>query len=275
MQQTADRLRAAGKSIACVPTMGFLHEGHLSLMRIGRQCADVLVVSIFVNPTQFGPNEDFDTYPRNLDRDLTLCRAENVDVVFAPDKTGLYGNRFQTYVKLDHLPGHLCGLSRPVFFTGVATVVAKLFNIIKPHTAVFGQKDYQQLLVVRQMVQDLDFDVRVVGAPIVREPDGLAMSSRNAYLTDAQRPAALSLFKALNAAREMVASGVKDAARILAEAESIINRYPETQIDYVAICDPQTLEKVESVEGQALMALAVKVDRTRLIDNMLLNTDTR
>ena len=275
MQQIADRLRREGKRIVFVPTMGFLHEGHLSLMRIGRGSADALVVSIFVNPAQFGPNEDFDTYPRDMERDLKLCRSEKVDIVFTPDRQSLYGKDYQTYIRLDHLPQHLCGLSRPVFFTGVATIVAKLFNIVKPHAAVFGRKDYQQLKVIEQMVRDLNFNIEIIGAPIVREPDGLAMSSRNAYLTDAQRPAALSLCQALERARDRVANGESDAARLLAEVEAMIAEHSETQIDYVTICDPGTLEKVDRIGGTVLMALAVKVAQTRLIDNMLLTPDNR
>ena len=270
MQQAADRIRRRGDRIAFVPTMGFLHEGHLSLMRIGRQEADVLVASIFVNPAQFGPNEDLDTYPRDMERDLRLCRAEKVDIVFAPERPEIYGGGHQTYVRLERLPEHLCGLSRPVFFSGVATVVSKLFHIVKPHVAVFGQKDYQQLLVIRQMVRDLNFDIEIVAGPTVRETDGLAMSSRNNYLTEKQRPAALSLYKTLNLAKVLVESGITQTSRIREKAEAVISGYPDTEIDYLTICDPETLEDVERIEGPVLMALAVKVANTRLIDNMIL-----
>jgi pantoate--beta-alanine ligase len=240
--------------------------------------ADVLVVSIFVNPAQFGPEEDFETYPRNLERDLDLCAKEDVDIVFTPKTGALYPDGFQSYVKLEHLPHHLCGLSRPVFFTGVATVVSKLFNIVRPHVAVFGEKDYQQLLVIRRMVQDLNFNTEIIGAPIVREKDGLAMSSRNAYLTSEQRPAALTLYRSLLQARKRVETGERDAARILKEARDLITAQPETDIDYLSICDPETLIDVERIDRQALMALAVKVGKTRLIDNTILaasSTDTR
>ncbi|MGA8242963.1 MAG: pantoate--beta-alanine ligase, partial [Desulfobacterales bacterium] len=215
MQEHAENLRRNGRRIACVPTMGFLHDGHLSLMRIAKRRADVLVVSIFVNPAQFGPEEDFETYPRNLERDLDLCAKENVDIVFTPKTEALYPDGYQSYVKLEHLPHHLCGRSRPVFFTGVATVVCKLFNIVRPHTAVFGEKDYQQLLIIRRMVQDLNINTEIIGVPIVREKDGLAMSSRNAYLTSDQRPAALTLYRSLVQAKKRVETGERNAARIL------------------------------------------------------------
>lgn len=270
MQCRADELRRQGKRIGFVPTMGFLHEGHLSLMRVARRLSDVLVVSIFVNPAQFGPGEDFDTYPRDLDRDLTCCRQESVDIVFTPSRTDLYPEHFETTVRLDALPNHLCGLSRPVFFTGVATVVAKFFNMVKPHVAVFGEKDYQQLLVIRRMVQDLNIDVEIVGAPLVREPDGLAMSSRNNYLTAQQRPAAQLLYQSLCKARQMVDNGVRESERILAEAEKIIGTHAVNDIDYLSICDMQTLEAVEIIDRPVLMALAVRVGTVRLIDNCVI-----
>ena len=270
MQERAENLRRDGRRIACVPTMGFLHDGHLSLMRIAKRRADVLVVSIFVNPAQFGPEEDFETYPRNLERDLDLCAKENVDIVFTPKTVTLYPDGYQSYVKLEHLPHHLCGLSRPVFFTGVTTVVCKLFNIVRPHTAVFGEKDYQQLLIIRRMVKDLNINTEIIGAPIVREKDGLAMSSRNAYLTSDQRPAALTLYRSLVQARKRVETGERNAARILKEARDLISAQPETDIDYLSICDPETLIDVERIDRTALMALAVKVGKTRLIDNTIL-----
>ena len=270
MQQCADDLRRQNKRIAFVPTMGFLHEGHLSLMRVGRRVADVLVVSIFVNPAQFGPEEDFETYPRDFDRDLDLCRREKVDIVFTPSRSELYTEDFQTTVRLESLPKHLCGLSRPVFFTGVATVVAKLFNIVKPHMAVFGEKDYQQLLVIRQMVRDLNLDVEIVGSPLVRESDGLAMSSRNNYLSSQQRPAALSLYHSLCKARELVRGGISESARIISEAEKMISAHADNDIDYLSICDMQTLDPVDRIDRPVLMALAVNVGGVRLIDNSVL-----
>jgi len=271
MQSRSDRLRGQDKTIAFVPTMGFLHEGHLSLIRKGRELGDDLVVSIYVNPTQFGPGEDLDAYPRDLDRDMALARKEGVDAVFTPDDTELYGEGFQAFVTLEKLPHHLCGTSRPVHFKGVATVVTKLFNIVKPHFAVFGQKDYQQLIIIRQMARDLNFDIEIIGSPIVREPDGLAMSSRNSYLAPAQRKSALSLYNALTTAQAFVESGTREAARIIHEASKLIESHPETRIDYISICDPETLADIQTVDRPALMALAVKVGKPRLIDNMMLN----
>jgi pantoate--beta-alanine ligase len=254
--------------------MGFLHEGHLSLMRLGRSAADVLVVSIFVNPAQFGPGEDFDQYPRALDRDLAMAKTERVDAVFTPAEPDLYPAGYETYVELEHLPNHLCGLSRPVFFRGVATVVTKLFHIVKPHVAVFGEKDYQQLLVVRKMVRDLSMDIDIIGGAIVREADGLAMSSRNSYLSEAQRYSALSLRHALDRAQALVAEGRQSSGQILAEARRLIAARPETDIDYIRIFDPETLQDLETVDRPARMALAVRIGTTRLIDNDSLDPAT-
>ncbi len=270
MQAKADAWRRSGLHIGLVPTMGFLHAGHLSLVRSARQKSDKLVVSIFVNPTQFGPGEDLDAYPRDLDHDRRLLAAEGTDVLFLPDPAEMYPEGYQTHVSLDHLPGHLCGLSRPVHFGGVATVVTKLFHIVKPHVAIFGEKDYQQLLVVRRLVRDLSFDVEIVGGPTVREADGLAMSSRNAYLAESQRPSALTLSRALNAARVAVAAGERRAAAIIEAAVNTIQSEADTLIDYVKIVDPETLEDMATIDRPARMALAVRVGRCRLIDNMAL-----
>ncbi len=244
MQARSNHLRNQGKTIAFVPTMGYLHEGHLSLMRLAQSMADTLVVSIFVNPTQFGPGEDLGTYPRNFERDESLCRKEGVDILFYPTAAEMYGPRFQTFIALEQLPLHLCGISRPAFFRGVATVVTKLFNIIKPHTAIFGQKDYQQLRVIRQLVQDLDLDIQITSGPTVREPDGLAMSSRNAYLSASQRPSALTLYQALCQTRNHLENGLTDAKALIQSAASLILSFPDTAIDYIAICDPDTLEDI-------------------------------
>ncbi len=270
MQARANSLRCQGKTIALAPTMGFLHAGHLSLMRLARGMADILVVSIFVNPTQFGPGEDLAAYPRDFERDRDMCSGEGVDILFYPDAENIYGPGFQTFVTLEKLPVYLCGASRPVHFRGVATIVTKLFNIVKPHVAVFGQKDYQQLTIIRQMVQDMDMDIRIVGAPIVREADGLAMSSRNAYLNASQRPAALSLSRSLQEAQTLLTGGQTSTAALVASASRLIQSFPETEIDYVTICDSNTLENIATVTLPALMALAVKVGKTRLIDNTLL-----
>lgn len=270
MQAHANRMRKQGKTIAFVPTMGFLHEGHMSLLQKGKQRGDHLVLSIFVNPTQFAAGEDFDAYPKSFEKDARAAEKEGVDVIFAPDTADLYETKFQTYVSLESLPNHLCGVFRPTHFRGVATVVAKLFNIVKPHVAIFGEKDFQQLAVIRRMAKDLNFDIEILGAPIVREPGGLAMSSRNTYLEPTQRPAALSLYRSLMLARQMVASGETEAAALIKAARGLIAGFSETAIDYVAICDPDTLEDVTVIEKPALMALAVRVGNCRLIDNMML-----
>jgi pantoate--beta-alanine ligase len=270
MQQEAARLLQTGKTIAFVPTMGCLHDGHLTLMREGRKHGDFLVISIFVNPTQFGPAEDYETYPRDLNRDASLAEPVGVDIIFTPEAEAMYHKAYQTYVDLEALPRHLCGPSRPDHFRGVATVVTKLFNIVKPHVAIFGTKDYQQLVIIRRMVRDLHLGIRIIGVPIVREADGLAMSSRNTYLSEDERRSALSLFESLQQARETVAQGIRDAGQLIQAASELISSYPHTKIDYIAVCDPETLENVDRVEGPTLMALAVWVGKTRLIDNTIL-----
>jgi pantoate--beta-alanine ligase len=251
--------------------MGFLHEGHLALLKEGRRLGDDLILSIFVNPTQFAPGEDYESYPRNFEKDFELARKEGVDVVFTPTREELYGDRFQTYVALESLPKHLCGLSRPSHFKGVATVVAKLFNIVKPHIAVFGQKDFQQLAIIRQMVRDLNFDIEIRGVQTIREKDGLAMSSRNAYLTPGQRKTALCLYSSLVRSRERIQEGEKDASTLIREMTAYINSRFKTGIDYISICDPDTLDDVDKIEGPILIALAVKVGKTRLIDNIIIS----
>lgn len=270
IQSRSNALRKEGKIIAFVPTMGYLHDGHLALLREGRKRGDDLILSIFVNPTQFGPGEDLDAYPRSFERDAELAKKIGVDAIFAPAADALYGSHFQTYVSLEKLPNHLCGLSRPVHFRGVATVVTKLFNIVKPHVAIFGQKDFQQLAVIRQMVQDLNLDIEIVGMPTVREADGLAMSSRNAYLNSTERKAALCLYQALRQAQADVQKGETEADTLVTRATDLIRSHPEARIDYIAVCDPDTLGDVKHLKGTALMALAVFVGKTRLIDNMLL-----
>lgn len=269
MSRFSDAQRQKGETIAFVPTMGFLHKGHLTLMEEGKRRADHLVASIFVNPAQFGPNEDYGTYPRALEQDLELCRDIGVSAVFTPNTDAMYPDGFQTYVELEKLPNHLCGLSRPVFFRGVATVVTKLFNIVKPHISLFGEKDFQQLAVIRQMVKDLCFDMEIVGVPIVREEDGLAMSSRNKYLTPEERPHALLLHKSLLAAKEMIVGGETDPRVVAEKAKAILSGCPDINIDYVSICDPLTLDEVETIQAQVVMAIAVWLGKTRLIDNMV------
>ncbi len=270
MNKKAEEWRKNGKIIAFVPTMGYFHEGHLSLFRIARKKGDILVVSIFVNPIQFGPTEDFKSYPRDLERDKSLAEKEKVDVLFVPSEKDMYPEGYQTFVEVTKLTNHLCGLSRPGHFKGVTTVVAKLFNIVKPHIAFFGFKDYQQYLVIKRVVKDLNFSIEIVGCPIVREPDGLAMSSRNTYLTPEQRKSALSLFKGLKLAQKMIDKGERNVKVIINAVSKLIESHPYTEIDYVKICDPETLEDLDKIDKKALLALAVKIGKARLIDNTLL-----
>ena len=272
MQQWSDAVRATGQIIAFVPTMGFLHEGHLALMRAGIKHSDRLVISIFVNPTQFGPNEDLDLYPRDEEGDLKKAESVGVDIVFMPSVEEMYPEGSQTFVRVEKLPLHLCGLSRPGHFDGVTTVVAKLFNIVKPHIAVFGQKDYQQLSVISRMVMDLNMDIQIIGAPTHREPDGLAMSSRNSYLSEEERKSALCLKKSMDLAMELFRGGENRADVIKKAICSLIQNHPRTKIDYVNLCDPVTLDDVEILSEDTLLALAVHVGKTRLIDNCILTT---
>jgi pantoate--beta-alanine ligase len=271
MKERSTRLRVEGNRLGFVPTMGSLHEGHLSLMRRARAQNHEVVASIFVNPAQFGPGEDFAAYPRDLVRDGELCRAVGVDVLFTPRADEMYPPGFATTVKVRGLTEGLCGLSRPGHFDGVTTVVAKLFSIVRPHAAYFGLKDYQQFKVVERMASDLDLPVRVVGVPTVREADGLAMSSRNAYLAPAERLSALALSRALRAAEEAAGKGEKGAAALLDLARRVIGQAPGARIDYLELVDPDTLEKAAAVGPRgAVMAMAVFVGKTRLIDNALL-----
>jgi pantoate--beta-alanine ligase len=267
MQKFSESMRLAGKKIAFVPTMGYLHDGHLMLMREGRKRGDCLVASIYVNPTQFGPGEDFEKYPRDLGRDLALCEETGVDVVFYPSNEGMYPRGYQTFVNVEKVTLNLCGASRPGHFRGVTTVCAKLFNIVKPHVAVFGKKDFQQLVTIKRMVADLNLDLEVVGMNTMREPDGLAMSSRNTYLKPGERESALSLSRSLRLAKEMYGKGERDAGKILREVRSFIESHPHARIDYAKICDTGTLEDVERMDGETVLALAVRVGLPRLIDN--------
>jgi pantoate--beta-alanine ligase len=270
MQARSDELRLEGRTIALVPTMGFLHEGHLELMRVGTKHADTLMISIFVNPTQFGPSEDYEQYPRDTEGDLEKAREVGVDIVFFPSAEEMYTPNHQTTVSVERVTKHLCGLTRPGHFNGVTTVVAKLFNATKPHLAIFGQKDYQQLTVISRMVKDLNMDVQIVGVPTVREPDGLAMSSRNKYLNPEERESALCLRKSLDLAEELFRQGERNALTIKKAMEELILSHPFTEIDYINLCHPVSLEDLEDLEDENLVALAVKVGKTRLIDNALL-----
>jgi len=271
MQQTSRQIRSSGKTIAFVPTMGFLHDGHLELLKQGKQRADVLMLSIFVNPTQFGPTEDYSKYPRDMDGDLKKAEGAGTDIVFTPPVSEMYPDGSQTTVKVKNLPDHLCGLSRPGHFDGVATVVTKLFNIVMPHVTLFGQKDFQQLAVIRRMAADLNMDLEIIGIPTVREPDGLAMSSRNKYLNPEERKSALCLKRSIDLAIKMMENGERNAGKMKASIRDLISGYPFTDIDYVSICDPLTLDDIETVKEKALLALAVRVGKTRLIDNWELN----
>jgi pantoate--beta-alanine ligase len=267
MQRKAAQWRMGGHTIGFVPTMGYLHQGHLELMRRGRIECDRLVVSIFVNPKQFGQGEDFDKYPRDFERDSGLVREIGTDVVFYPSADHLYPAGFQTYVEVVEVTKNLCGASRPGHFRGVATVVTKLFNIVKPHRAYFGEKDYQQLIAIKRMAADLNMEVEVVGCPTVREEDGLAMSSRNVYLSPKGRDAALCLYRALKQAQNVASGGQKDAKVILREAANVIEKEPLARIDYIRLCHPQTLQELDRLEDEGRLLMAVYVENTRLIDN--------
>ncbi|MGQ9744819.1 MAG: pantoate--beta-alanine ligase [Dissulfurimicrobium sp.] len=264
-------MKSRGMTIALVPTMGYLHEGHLSLVRFARKAVDSVVVSIFVNPLQFGPNEDLSRYPRNIERDKALLEAEDVDILFCPYPDEMYPQGFCTWVEVEGLSSIMCGVSRPGHFKGVATVVCKLFNIVRPDRAIFGEKDFQQLVIIRRMVKDLNMPVEVVGHPIVREKDGLAMSSRNVYLDPEGRRIAVCLFEALKLAVDMVENGECLAERIKDEIKRYILSRPMTKIDYIFLGDPETLMPVDVIKEQpVLLALAVWVGGTRLIDNIIL-----
>jgi len=272
MRDWSEEQRLRKKRIALVPTMGSLHEGHIALVREGRRRGDLLVVSIFVNPTQFAPNEDFNTYPRDFERDRKILAGENVDILFHPSESEMYPDGYQTNVEVDQLSRFLCGAERPGHFRGVATVLVKLFNIVHPHVAVFGLKDYQQLLVVSRMVEDLNLDVEIVGTPTVREQDGLAISSRNHYLSEQERTAALCLRRALGRAEALVQQGERDGKGIIREVTAEIANEPLARLEYVQLCDPENLEAIETIQGKALLALAVRIGKARLIDHSLLKS---
>jgi pantoate--beta-alanine ligase len=267
MQSFSENLRRQGKVIAFVPTMGYFHEGHLHLMKEAKKMADCVVVSIYVNPTQFGPKEDFSKYPRDFNRDLEMADSVGVDVIFYPADKEMYPSGYQTYVDVENVTRNLCGTSRPGHFRGVTTVCNKLFNIVQPHIAVFGKKDFQQFITVKRMVDDLNMSLEIIGLPTVREADGLAMSSRNKYLNKDERASALALFKALKLAQKLYSGKKRKASVIIRAAEKLIKKSPYTIIDYIKICDTETLKDVDIIKTQAVIALAVKVGTTRLIDN--------
>lgn len=267
------KIRAAGQSIALVPTMGALHEGHLTLMRQAKQRADIVVVSIFVNPTQFGPQEDFSRYPRKKEEDCLKAQSAGVDAVFYPTVAEMYPSGYATYIEVEGITDKLCGLSRPGHFKGVATVVAKLLNIVKPDVALFGQKDAQQVLVIQQMAADLNMDVEIAIAPIVRDEKGLALSSRNQYLSADEGQAALVLFRSLQLARQAVENGQRDIFQLREMVSKEIGTEPLASIDYVEIYNYPQLQVVETLTDKALLALAVRIGQTRLIDNLILEVE--
>jgi len=273
MQAFALESRRSGKSIALVPTMGFLHEGHLELMRKAREKADLVVVSIFINPIQFGPNEDLDRYPRDLEGDLNKCQSVGVDVVFTPTPQELYPDHFQTTVAVSDITKVLCGASRPHHFQGVTTIVSKLFNLTLPNFAFFGEKDFQQLAVIRRMVIDLNFPLEIIGVPIVRESDGLAMSSRNAYLPTRERADAPELYKALTYAKELFSQGNKNSAKLCQAVSEQLNKNIESdfKIEYIGIYDSLNLTQIkDTILAPATILIAVHLGKTRLIDNLQL-----
>ena len=271
MRSYVSGIKARGDTVGLVPTMGYLHEGHLSLMRKAGELSDHVVISIFVNPTQFGPNEDLDRYPRDFERDLDLASSVGVECIFHPRSQDIYPKGYATYIHVEGLSSVLCGVSRPTHFRGVATVVAKLFNIVEPDIAVFGEKDYQQLVIIRRMVADLNMKVKIVGYPIVREKDGLAMSSRNRYLSQQERKKATVLSRALKRAEDMFYNGERDASAIREALVEMIMGEDGCNIDYVEIVDADYLSRLRTIDRKAVIALAVNIGKARLIDNTIID----
>ncbi|MDD6325844.1 MAG: pantoate--beta-alanine ligase [Lachnospiraceae bacterium] len=268
VRECVNAWKKEGKTVGFVPTMGYLHEGHMSLIDAARE-NDKVVVSIFVNPMQFGPNEDLASYPRDLEHDAKMCEAHKVDLIFHPTSEEMYGDSFYSYVDMNVLTEDLCGLTRPVHFRGVCTVVTKLFNIVMPDKAYFGQKDAQQLAIIRRMVKDLNMPLQIVGCPIVREPDGLAKSSRNTYLSEEEHRAALVLSRSVFLARDMIGRGERDCKAVLAAMTAEIEKEPLARIDYVKAVDFENIQPVTQIKGNVLIAIAVYIGKTRLIDNLV------
>lgn len=264
--------REQGKKIGFVPTMGYFHEAHLTLMRWAKKMCPVVAVSLFVNPTQFGPGEDLDGYPRDFEKDKKMAELEGVDYLFVPSADEMYPDGYLTYVEVEKITNRLCGQFRPDHFRGVATVVAKLFNIVKPDMAFFGEKDFQQLQVIKQMVRDLNFNVEVVGVPTVREKDGLAMSSRNLYLSERERQAALVLSRSLRLACGLAEEGERDVKVVREAMLELINQEPLVKLQYLSICDPESFDELTQISGEVLVALAAKVGKARLIDNVVVRS---
>lgn len=270
MQVYARVLRKNGSSIGFVPTMGYLHDGHVALVQAAKKQNDIVILSIFVNPIQFGPNEDFDKYPRDIERDEKIAKNAGVDIIFYPEKNDMYRENFSTYVNVEHLTDNLCGAKRPGHFRGVTTVVAKLFNIVKPDMAYFGQKDIQQAIVIKKMAEDLNMDIAIRIMPTVREKDGLAMSSRNVYLTEGQREEALVINRALSVALKLFKEGERSASKIINKIEGLIKDRREVTIDYIKIVDDKMLKDITKIKSTAILAIACFVGKTRLIDNVIL-----
>ncbi len=270
MRECAAKTRALDLKAVFVPTMGCLHDGHRELLRVAKKSGGLLVLSIFVNPAQFGPKEDFASYPRDMARDLEIAGDEGADVVFTPKAADMYPEGYSTFVEVGALGDKLCGASRPGHFRGVATVVLKLFNIVAPDTAVFGKKDYQQLLIIRKMARDLDLGLDIIGVETVREPDGLARSSRNRYLSPEEREAARCVPEAIEAAKEAFSAGVNDASLLTGKMKKIIEKQPRAVVDYIKVCDRESLEDLGMIETGGLVALAVKIGPARLIDSCVL-----
>ena len=270
VRERVNAWKREGLTVGFVPTMGYLHEGHKSLMEAARANNDRVVVSVFVNPMQFGPNEDLESYPRDFEKDSALCESVGVDLIFHPEPEEMYADGFCSYVDMNGLTTELCGKSRPIHFRGVQTVVLKLFNIVKPDTAYFGQKDAQQLAVIKRMVKDLNVDTEIVGCPIVREADGLAKSSRNTYLNPDERKAALILSRSLKLGRELIENGETDSKAVIKAITDSINTEPLAKIDYVDVVDFDTITPVDKIGKSVLVAIAVYIGKTRLIDNFII-----
>lgn len=275
MSRISYEIKLKGKTLGFVPTMGALHKGHSSLIRQAHKETDFVVVSIFVNPIQFGPKEDLNKYPRNLKRDVRLCRKEGVDIIFYPEAKQMYPEDFKTYVDVKDLSGVLCGRFRPGHFRGVTTVVIKLFNIIYPDIAYFGQKDAQQAIIIKKMVEDLNIPVTIKVMPTVREKDGLALSSRNAYLSPSERKDATVLYQALNLARDLIRRGTKGSWDIISKMKQLINEKKTAAVQYISIVDLKDLKSVDKIRGEVLIALAVWIGKTRLIDNIIVNPNVK
>lgn len=269
MRECSDQLRKDGKVIGLVPTMGFLHEGHLSLIRGSKRLTDVTIVSIFVNPTQFGPKEDYNSYPMDIERDTKKCSEIGTDILFLPSTDDIYPEGYKTFIKVEGLGDKLCGIFRPNHFRGVATIVTKLFNITRPDKAFFGQKDYQQTLIIKRLALDLHLGIDIIVMPTIREADGLAMSSRNSYLSAIERKDARILYRSLMLAEELIRSGEMSAKEVRSKMEESITSEGSARVDYISICDPETLEKVERIGNDVVVAIAAWIGKTRLIDNII------